>query len=46
MPPELLSICIPTYNRSRLLGIILNTLGQQIKAAGTDDVVVYVSDNS
>ena len=46
MPQELLSICIPTYNRSRLLGIILNTLGGQIKSAGTDDVVVYVSDNS
>jgi glycosyltransferase involved in cell wall biosynthesis len=46
MPQELLSICIPTYNRSRLLGIILNTLGAQIKAAGTDDVVIYISDNS
>jgi len=46
MSQELLSICIPTYNRSRLLGIILNTLGGQIKTAQTDDVVVYISDNA
>ena len=46
MPQELLSICIPTYNRSRLLGIILNTLGGQIKSAAVqDDVVFYLSDN-
>ena len=46
MPQELLSICIPTYNRSRLLGIILNTLASQIKSAGAqNDVVIYISDN-
>lgn len=46
MPPELLSICIPTYNRSRLLGILLGTLGGQIKsAAAQDDVAIYISDN-
>ena len=46
MPQELLSICIPTYNRSRLLRIILNTLGGQIKSAAAQaDVVIYLSDN-
>jgi glycosyltransferase involved in cell wall biosynthesis len=45
MPQELLSICIPTYNRARLLQQILGVLGGQIKTAGADSVVLYVSDN-
>jgi glycosyltransferase involved in cell wall biosynthesis len=45
MPQELLSICIPTYNRARLLQSILGVLGPQIKAAGADQVVLYISDN-
>src|ERR1700733_3914982 len=45
MSQELLSICIPTYNRSRLLGQILEVLGAQIRAAGAEHVVLYISDN-
>jgi glycosyltransferase involved in cell wall biosynthesis len=45
MAQELLSICIPTYNRARLLEQILGVLDGQIKAAGADSVVLYVSDN-
>jgi glycosyltransferase involved in cell wall biosynthesis len=45
MAQELLSICIPTYNRSRLLGPLLDKLGAQIQAAAPRDVVIYVSDN-
>jgi len=46
MPQELLSISIPTYNRQRLLGLMLNTLAGQIKSANAlDDVVIYISEN-
>jgi abequosyltransferase len=45
MAQELLSICIPTYNRARLLKQILGVLGGQIKTAGADSVVLYISDN-
>ena len=45
MAQELLSICIPTYNRARLLQQILGVLGGQVKAAGANDVVFYISDN-
>jgi glycosyltransferase involved in cell wall biosynthesis len=45
MSQELLSICIPTYNRSRLLGQILEVLGAQIRTAGAENVVLYISDN-
>ena len=45
MSQELLSICIPTYNRSRLLRNILEVLGVQIHTAGADNVVLYISDN-
>ena len=45
MSAELLSICIPTYNRSRLLGQILGVLGPQIRLAGAENVVIYISDN-
>jgi glycosyltransferase involved in cell wall biosynthesis len=45
MSQELLSICIPTYNRSRLLRQILEVLGAQIRAAGAENVVLYISDN-
>ena len=43
---ELLSICIPTYNRSAMLKGMLETLVTQIREAGTNDVVIYVSDNA
>jgi glycosyltransferase involved in cell wall biosynthesis len=46
MSQELLSICIPTYNRSRLLRQILEVLGAQIRAAGAENVVIYISDNA
>lgn len=45
MAQELLSICIPTYNRARLLRQILSVLGGQIKTADVDSVVIYISDN-
>lgn len=45
MSKELLSICIPTYNRARLLRQVLEELGAQIRAAGAEDVVIYISDN-
>jgi glycosyltransferase involved in cell wall biosynthesis len=45
MAGELLSICLPTYNRSPLLKNILETLAGQIQAASLSDVVIYVSDN-
>jgi glycosyltransferase involved in cell wall biosynthesis len=45
MSQELLSICIPTYNRARLLRQILEALGAQIRAAGAENVVIYISDN-
>lgn len=46
MPQELLSICIPTYNRSHLLKPLLAGLAEQIREAGVNDVVIYVSDNA
>ena len=46
MPTELLSICIPTYNRSHLLRPMLAKLVEQIRAAAPEDVVIYVSDNA
>jgi glycosyltransferase involved in cell wall biosynthesis len=45
MAPELLSICIPTYNRSRMLKQLLGVLSPQIQAAGAENVVLYISDN-
>lgn len=45
MSQELLSICIPTYNRSHLLRQILGVLGAQIRANNPGDVVIYISDN-
>ncbi len=45
MSQELLSICIPTYNRARLLRQILEVLGAQIRAAGAENVAIYISDN-
>lgn len=43
--PELLSICIPTYNRAQLLRKILDTLAGQIQPAHVSEVVLYISDN-
>jgi len=45
MAQELLSICIPTYNRSPLLRKILELLAQQCQSLPAGDVVIYVSDN-
>jgi glycosyltransferase involved in cell wall biosynthesis len=45
MAGELLSICIPTYNRAQLLKSLLETLDGQIQSAVPSDVVIYVSDN-
>lgn len=45
MAQELLSICIPTYNRARLVRQILGVLGAQIQAAGGQDVAIYISEN-
>ena len=48
MPNELLSICIPTRNRSRYLKEILSAFASQIKEAGfgPDKVAFYISDNA
>jgi len=48
MPNELLSICIPTRNRSRLLRDLLCSLDLEIVTAQLtpEDVRVYVSDNA
>ncbi len=44
---ELLSICIPTWNRVAVLKDLLNAIGKQILGDGLgDDVAVYVSDNA
>jgi glycosyltransferase involved in cell wall biosynthesis len=40
----LLSICLPTYNRARLLEDALNSLVPQVAAAG-DEVELVISDN-
>lgn len=45
MVQELLSICIPTYNRARLLKLMLGVLGGQIQAVGKEAVAIYISDN-
>jgi hypothetical protein len=48
MPKELLSICIPTRNRSSLLRDLLCSLDLEIAAANLspEDVRIYVSDNA
>ena len=48
MPNELLSICIPTRNRSRYLKEMLSTFARQINESGIgpDKVVFYISDNA
>lgn len=48
MPNELLSICIPTRNRSRYLREMLSTFARQINGTGLgpDKVVFYISDNA
>jgi glycosyltransferase involved in cell wall biosynthesis len=45
MAQELLSICIPTYNRAHMLRQILDTLGAQCRVGNPDDVAIYISDN-
>jgi glycosyltransferase involved in cell wall biosynthesis len=45
MSQELLSICIPTYNRAHLLKPLLGVLAEQIPQENQKDVVIYVSDN-
>lgn len=46
MAEELLSICIPTYNRSQLLRQVLDSLAGQIVESGLSEAVVYISDNA
>ena len=48
MPNELLSICIPTRNRSRYLKDILSAFARQVTAAGIgpEKVTFYISDNA
>ena len=48
MAAELLSICIPTYNRAPLLKEILQTFIDQMRKDGVSpgDVILYVSDNT
>jgi glycosyltransferase involved in cell wall biosynthesis len=48
MPNELLSICIPTRNRSRYLKDILSAFARQVSESklGPDKVAFYISDNA
>lgn len=48
MKPELLSVCIPTRNRSRYLRDLLTAFAQQVSAnqLGAEDVGFYLSDNT
>lgn len=46
MDQEILSICIPTYNRSHLLKQMLSVLDGQIRATDADRVAIYISDNA
>jgi glycosyltransferase involved in cell wall biosynthesis len=47
-PRELLSICIPTFNRSNYLADLLASITRQMAAAslGPKDIRVYISDNA
>jgi len=46
--PELLSICIPTYNRNAYLTELLESIAQQVTADALEgqDLGIYVSDNA
>ncbi len=46
--PELLSICIPTYNRATYLADLLASLERALGRAGAaaGDIRIYVSDNA
>jgi len=46
--PELLSLCIPTYNRNSYLTELLESIAQQVAADALDgqDLGIYVSDNA
>ena len=48
MKPELLSICIPTFNRAKCLDELLGSIANQIQTFNLDahDIKVYVSDNA
>lgn len=45
---ELLSICIPTFNRSKYLSQILTAIGEQLarKPSLKGEIAVYISDNA
>ncbi len=45
---ELLSVCIPTFNRAPYLGALLRSFGDQIEAQPllANQIVIYISDNS
>ena len=43
--PPLLSLCVPTYNRSKLLDRTLEAIGKELKSVDTDDVEIVISDN-
>lgn len=45
MPHPLLTIVVPTYNRSENLDLLLRTLREET-ALLTDDIVIFVSDNA
>lgn len=41
----LLSICIPTWNRSKLLSISLKSFSSQLSSIDTSEIEIFVSDN-
>ncbi len=45
---ELLSVCIPTYNRASYLADLLEKFGDQVEAQPSlsDSIVVYIADNA
>lgn len=46
MSSELLSICIPTYNRARILGPLLADIAGQLAGVRAGTVALYISDNA
>jgi glycosyltransferase involved in cell wall biosynthesis len=42
----LLSICIPTWNRSKILSVSLNSFCEQLASVDSSEVEIFVSDNA
>ena len=42
----LLSICIPTWNRAKILSLSLNSFQDQLTAIGSSEIEIFISDNA